>query len=349
MIAEPVALEVHPATDPAWEAFARSHGSLFNSPPWIRALVDAFDLDVRGVMTHRSAGRQALAWAELDDPSGQRRSTLPFCDYFDPMAEGVGFDWGSLGAEPIDSDIGFSIRLRERPELVLPEGLRPASRFGWHSVNLGPSLDQIWSALPGNARQGVRRARRLGAVAAVETDWAAIDEFRRLHVALRREKYGMLAQPPEFFEALSTHFGAADSLGVISARIDGRMVAGVLLLRWGSTAYYKLNASTADGTAVHANDLCMWTSIVHAKERWESQALDLGLSDLDQPGLLRYKMKYASDSGYLVTWSNAASSRLPHQRRFRKVLDDVVATVLADGVPEEVGVRVAANIYRYFC
>lgn len=348
MITQARSHRVDPRTSERWHTIAHRHGSLFNAPPWIRAITDAFDLRVQGEIVDGANGAQALAWAELDDPAGRRRSTLPFCDYFDPMSEGDTYDWDVLGRDLIDDVVAYSIRLRERTDRPLAAGLRSGPRFGWHAVDLRRPLERIWAELPGNARQGIRRARRLGAVAGVETDPKAVEEFRCLHVALRRAKYGMLAQPPEFFEALRTHFGS-DALAVVSARREGQMTAGVLLLRWADTAYYKLNASTPEGTALHANDLCMWTAIEHAKREWHAESLDLGLSDLDQPGLLRYKEKYASERGSLISLSNEAAGLLPHQRQFRAVLNGVATVVLADGVPEEVGVRTASQLYRYFC
>ncbi len=159
----------------------------------------------------------------------------------------------------------------------------------------------------------------------------------------------MLAQPPEYFEALASNFDERDLVVVSARNADGKMIAGITLIRWKSTAYYKFNASSSEGVAAHANDLCMWRAIQHARESWGAQTLDLGLSDLDQPGLLRYKRKYATDEGELVNMANEEGRRLPQRARFFEVLNAIVSVVVEDDVPEDVGVRASSRIYRHFC
>ncbi len=341
---------VDPRVDAAWADLAASHGSLFNSPPWIKTITDAFEISISAeIDTARSGQRTAVAWADLDDPGGCRRSMFPFCDYFDPMTDGAGPGWDTIG-RMLDIE-GSAVTMRVRDQgLPASSGLLSATgRFAWHGVELTSTTGEHWSALPSKARQSIRRAERLGTVVEVERGVAALEEFRRLHVALRREKYRMLAQPPEFFEALASNFDERDLVVVSARNADGKMIAGITLIRWKSTAYYKFNASSSEGVAAHANDLCMWRAIQHARESWGAQTLDLGLSDFDQPGLLRYKRKYATDEGELVNMANEEGRRLPQRARFFEVLNAIVSVVVEDDVPEDVGVRASSRIYRHFC
>ena len=80
------------------------------------------------------------------------------------------------------------------------------------------------------------------------------------------------------------------------AVVDGRPVAGALYLVWQDTVYYKFGASQAEYLALRPNDALHWQLIRWAHDRG-LRALDWGLSDLDQPGLVAYKRKWASTRG----------------------------------------------------
>jgi Acetyltransferase (GNAT) domain len=344
----PETRRVDPRNDVEWADLARRHGSLFSSPPWLRTLGSAFGLDLHADLTTAADGTlHALPYAVLSGAHGPRRSSLPFSDYCDALTNATRFDWSSEGAALAADDVPYSIRLRVTDDDLPDPNLHESDRFAWHAVDLERPLETIWSAVAANARQGVRRAQREDAVATIESTPEAIDEFRMLHVRLRREKYHMLAQPPEFFTALTNEFGPSD-IAVACVRSSGVLVSGILLLRWADVAYYKFNASTPDGLALHANDLCMWTAIEFARDQWGCRSLDLGASDLDQPGLLRYKQKYATTTGELVRYTNGIANDDPVEAEFRSMLDSLVAILTADNVPERVGVDAASILYRHF-
>jgi hypothetical protein len=337
--------DLDPSTDPAWELAAKEFGTLFNSPPWIRAISSAFDIPIRALLHADGPHTQGFLIADIDDACGVRRSTLPFSDYCDPLQNGGPPDWAVLN-HVIEQDIPYTTRIRCLPHAQPPDSLEPQAEFAWHTVGLERAIHEIWDELPSNARQGVRKAQRMGATAGAESA-DSLDEFHRLHVGLRATKFHMLAQPLEYFTALGREFGAGD-LALISARSDSELVAGVVLLKWGDVAYYKFNASRVDGMKMHANDLCMWTAINYAKEEWGCSTLDLGLSDLDQPGLLRYKDKYATDVGRLRTYRNRAA-REATPSPVRSLVNSTVELVTSEGVPEEVRMYAASTFYRYFC
>jgi hypothetical protein len=340
---------VDPCTDTGWAELARRHSTLFTSPPWLRAISTAFDIPVLGQLTSiNGAPIQAIAFANIKDPGGRRRVSLPFSDFCDPFYEGDAFDWSHVGTDIIDDTIPYAIRLRRTPGSNPGDRLSATETYAWHEIDLSRPSAEIWSSLASNARQGIRKAGRDGAVAVVAPGAHDVDEFRRLHVRLRREKYTMLAQPPEFFHAVCEQF-APDDLAVVSVRTRGEMVGAILLLRWGNVAYYKFNASTRDGVAIHANDLCMWTAMEYARDAWGCRALDLGLSDVDQPGLLRYKQKYATTIGEIARYVSPAAAAQNGGGSFRAEINREVACALADGKPDEVSVELSSRVYRYFC
>src|SRR5690606_36881264 len=67
---------------------------------------------------------------------------------------------------------------------------------------------------------------------------------------------------------------------------------GIFFIVDGDTLYYKFKASTE--TALRPNDLLVWTGMKIGRELGLKR-LDFGLSDTAQPGLVRFKQKFATE------------------------------------------------------
>src|SRR5690606_30698311 len=105
--------------------------------------------------------------------------------------------------------------------------------------------------------------------------------FFEMHLRVRKHKYGLLAQPYRFFRSIWDNFLVPGRGRLLLARVDGRVVGGVLYLDWGDTVYYKFNASDPGDLGVRPNDLLVWEGLRRAHEsgmRW----FDFGVSDWDQ-------------------------------------------------------------------
>src|SRR5262245_52504011 len=78
---------VDPTSDGRWEKLAVGPGgSLFVSPPWLRALRDTYSFDFRAaIVTEHGDAVSGFAWAETVDLHGPRAIALPFCDFADPI------------------------------------------------------------------------------------------------------------------------------------------------------------------------------------------------------------------------------------------------------------------------
>lgn len=362
---------VDPCTDPTWADLA-SRGSIFHSPAWLRVLRDGYRLRPRAVMT----GDGGFPWVEVDDIRGVRLVSLPFTDFAGPVGsvrpdsvEGIGVipEAKPLTVRVLVADefgLGADLDLfRDRLEL------NEVGRLAWHWADLGPGghrssgdadsaggepdEDDLWSALASGARQNIRRSRRSGVRVAVRNDLDAMAHYHRLHMGLRKTKYRLLAQPWSFFEALHRHF-SPDRLRVMLARLEDQPelgpVAGVILLCHGDWGYYKLNASTEAGWSVRANDAVMWEAMVQAR-RWGCRWFDFGVSDLDQPGLIRYKNKYATGQGEVVVLRHDADTgaRPWPARLVDRSLPTLTRLLTSPRCPDVVGVQASRVVYRLFC
>ncbi len=339
-------ITVDPCESPLW-ADAAADASLFESPPWLRVLRDAFGVrPVAHMVDTGDATRSVgVAVCQIDDLIGRRQSTLPFSDYSGPVGPCTDSQWSNLLARILADKVTFKIRTMD-PRLARNNAFSETGRAAWHGIDLDGDEEVMWDALDSGARQNIRRARRMGVEVQVETGRAAVAVFEDLHLELRRQKYTMLSQPPEFFDALHHHF--PDDLAVVTASAEGRPISGILLLRWGGRAYYKFNASRMEAQTMRANDLAMWQAMLFAQQSWQCELLDLGLSDLDQPGLIRYKEKYARNSGEIMAYKTATPDESPLSSEAADLARNLAGAVAREGTPPDVCQAVSSSIYRYF-
>src|SRR4051794_29712742 len=81
---------VDPTRDPAWlELLDHPSALLFHSPPWLRAVAEAYDFTIRAYLALDGTGSPVggVPFCELDDIVGRRVVCLPFSDACDPLAE----------------------------------------------------------------------------------------------------------------------------------------------------------------------------------------------------------------------------------------------------------------------
>jgi CelD/BcsL family acetyltransferase involved in cellulose biosynthesis len=155
-----------------------------------------------------------------------------------------------------------------------------------------------------------------------------------------------LAQPFALFERIWHEFSAHDGIVTFLAYVNGDAIAGAVHLMWNDTLYYKFGASRADALNLRPNDALFWAAL-----RWASQhgyhQLDWGLSDLDQPGLVAFKQKWASEERRIVTLRSQSPNANGHQEA-RTVLAELTRLFTDDAVPEKVTEQAGALLYRYF-
>jgi CelD/BcsL family acetyltransferase involved in cellulose biosynthesis len=327
------------------ELAAHPLGSLFSSPPWIEALARTYGFAIQAA-TAGGRAASALLFAHIADLRGERVLSLPFCDYCDPLIEDQA-TWEAL-VQPLLA-YGAPVRLRclRNPVPLADRRFVPVKRALWHGVDLDRDEAELWAGLGGSARQNVRRALRHGVAVRESRAREDVRLFHRLHARLRKAKYRMLAQPVAFFDHLFELFAPEDRLTVLLAEVDGEPVAGILLLQWGGTLYYKFNASTEQ----HArpNDLLMW----HAMRLGRQQGctlLDFGISDPDQPGLIRYKSKYATQTREVVfLQSMPEAGRDPHPDQASPMLARLTRLLTDPSVPDEITEAGGDELYRFFC
>ncbi|MDQ3641356.1 MAG: GNAT family N-acetyltransferase [Actinomycetota bacterium] len=340
---------VDPRSDPRWhDLVAGPGGSLFTSPPWITAVCDSYGFIPEAAVLIDPAGapRGGVAWTDVEDLRGGRRLALPFCDRADPVAADL-TAWQAMSADTFPGDLPFTLRCLDTSPAVADPRWTAVHEAAWHTTALSRPLDDLHAALRPQTRRNIATAERTGVEVILSGESEAVREYHRLHVELRRRKYRMLAQPWDFFDRIWKAFAPTDAIRTALATVDGRPVAGALYLVWQDTVYYKFGASMAEALHHRPNDAVHWAVMQWAHGRG-LRTLDWGLSDLDQPGLCRYKRGWASVEGRIhkLTAGGPLRGRRADVEETLTALTDLLTDPT---VPSAVTERAGALLYRYFC
>ena len=259
---------IDPLTDPRWLALiAGPPAGLFHSPAWLGVLSDAYGLAPRAYVVTDADGapRGGVAFCEVADTLGPRVVALPFSDACDPLIDSSETWRRSSGASrPMACRFTCAvstIRIARRGRAARGGEARALAHAG-RRAGTGRAVGRPRGADPPRHQQGRARRRRRSAPLEGVAD---LREFHRLHVALRKRKYRLLAQPPAFFEAIERRFSDIGGWHPLGAFLGERLIAATIYLRWRDTLYYKFNASDRDALGARPNDLLVWAGITLAR------------------------------------------------------------------------------------
>ncbi len=340
---------VDPVSDPLWRQLVTGRETtLFHSPDWLGVLARTYGFPVQARVILDDAGLPVagMPYVTVRDFM-DRRTSLPFSDFCDPLVSDDD-QWRALVDGLLLEPQRVDLRCLHTDVPLRDDRFTVVDRALWHAIDVRRDEDAIWTDLPGSARRALRRARSAGVEIKVAQDEADLRAFYELHVRVRKYKYGLLAQPYDFMKAIWDVFVAADHGALLLAVIDGQVAAGVMFLEWQDLLYYKFNASAATHLDARPNDLVLWEGMRHAQKRGLGR-VDLGLTDGDQEGLIRYKRKYASEEK-TITLLRHQPPGLPsdNDQLARGMLRDMTRLLTDESVPDTVSAQAGDVLYRYF-
>ena len=284
-----------PATDQRWETMTDTmDADLFHSRPWILALMDAYQFKVEAAVVESQTGSLVggIAYSRIDDLLGDRLVSLPFSDACDPLPKN-GKTWELLFRQLSSFGVPIYLRCLDNENAPHDGRFTTAKCARWHHVPvLAEPEAQLRSICPA-ARRAIRRARREGVCIRTLGKAEGTKEFHRLHVALRKNKYRLLAQPVAFFQSIARRFSAVDGWYPLGAFHEGRLIAVTIYLRWRNRLYYKFNASAPESLYLRPNNLLVWEGLELARSLGCTE-LDFGPSDDNQRGLIRFKRQFGA-------------------------------------------------------
>jgi CelD/BcsL family acetyltransferase involved in cellulose biosynthesis len=341
---------IDPATDGRWATLLNVNtAGLFHSPPWLRAVSDTYSFDIRAhiAIDAEDVPRGGIAFSMVNDIFGQRVVSLPFSDVCEPLVTTPDV-WPNLFARLRKHEVPLHLRCLGKLIERSDTRLNVTKRARWHTLSVAGDPKSIWASFHASARRAIRKAEHGQVVVRPMEGPDSVEGFHRLHVALRKQKYRLLAQPIEFFEAIRHRFDKASGWFPLGAFLEDQLVAATVYLRWRDTLYYKFNASRLSALEMRPNHLLVWAGILLAKSLGCSK-LDLGPSDDDQPGLIQFKRQFGATERelsflrYLPSeWQDEQGSEL------RSLLHKLTQLLTSPDVPDDVAARAGAQLYRYF-
>ncbi len=311
---------------PEWARFVARHpaATCFHQPAWAALIAGCYGFRAFVVVHRDGAGTvvAGLPLVEVRRPAGPRRwICLPFTDECGPLAAAE----GSAAALLRDAD-GLRRRMGVA-DLVVRQAV-PVPEFSARDVAVTHRLalgdpPQGAPRRRGSVRRAIAAADRAGVrVRFGERRTDLLEEFYRLHVLTRRRQ-GVPVQPRRYFDLLWTSMIEPGNGVVALAEQRGEVIAGAVFLTGGRTVTYKYGASDDRFWPVRPNHAVMARAIDWAADRgfgW----FDFGRSDLDNPGLVRFKETWGATTTPLTYASAGGDVDYGGPQRARVLLGAVI-------------------------
>lgn len=264
--------------------------------------------------------------------TGNRLVSLPFSDHCEPLVDNCQqFEALSNFVEKVRETKRLKyVEMRSaNPVLDFGDGFGKATTYCLHRLDLRPSLDELYKGFHKDCIQRkISRAEREGLV--YETGRSEL-LLRRMYdlLQLTRSRHHLPPQPIGWFKNLLACMGKDACIRIASK--DGQPVAGILTLEQGKTMVYKYGGSDTHFNSVGGTAMLFWHAIKDAKQAG-IEVLDLGRSDLDNPGLIAFKRRWGAESVVLNTWRAPTGVASPKRERLKVECTKKIFSRLPDSI-----------------
>lgn len=311
---------IDPLRDDRWPELIARHpnASVFHTRGWLGALQATYGFAPVAFTT--SAPNENLTNAVLFCSvnswlTGSRFVSLPFSDHCEPLIE-CAEQFGALCAH------AEMLRVREgrkyvemrsaNPCLELAKEFGRANTYTLHRLDLRPSLNALHKGFHKDCIQRrISRAERESLTYEAGRSPLLLQQLYGL-LQLTRLRRQLPPQPFEWFQNLVACMGKDVCIRIVSK--GSQPIAGIMTLDHGRKMVYKYGGSDAKLNNLGATPLLFWRAIEDAKDAGMEE-LDLGRSDLDNPGLITFKDRWSAARSTLTTWrapAMIASSSFDH-------------------------------------
>ncbi len=276
--------------------------------------------------------------------TGNRLVSLPFSDHCEPLLADASelCDFvASLREECARWRAGY-FELRLLPGHEISDRILVRSQtYYLHTLDLIPPLEEVFGRLHKDSIQ--RRIRRAGRELSCEVGRSGelVDEFYRLLMMTRR-RHHVPPQPRAWFRNLVECMGP--NLQISVAQKNGVSIAAMLTLRHGSTVVYKYGASDQNFHYLGGVPYLFWNLVKASKESGVTE-IDLGRSDLNNHGLIRFKDRFGTTRKLMTYFRHPQAEERPAMPNWIPRSLGRVLSLLPTAVMPAVG-RV---IYRHIC
>ncbi len=291
-------IALDPLADPRWEALVNRHprAGVFHTRAWLEVLHRTYGYRpvVYGLTSPEKELLGGIVFCEIRSwLTGRRLVSLPFSDHCEPLVEGPSELPQLLvpAKSQLQGGLWRYVEVRPLgPELSQGMG-QPSRKYILHRLGLRPTIEILYKKLHADSiRRKLHRAEREGLQVEIGDSEALLAEFYGLHVITRRRQ-GAPPHPLKWFRNILHCLGKDAKLRI--ARKGQRPVSAVLTLEKGTTLVYKYGCSDANFHNLGAMPFVLWNMICDAKARGMLE-VDMGRSDLDNPGLITFKDRWGA-------------------------------------------------------
>ena len=333
--------ELDPLADSRWAALVATHprASVFHTCSWISALKQTYGYRPLVLTTCPPSAplTEGIVFCEVRSwLTGRRLVSLPFSDHCEPLFN----DLEALNTVLMHArravEQGHYKRMEIRPCLAPDggiQGFQPKGDAVFHRLDLSAPADQLFRSFHKDCIQRkIRRAERENLIYEEGNSEEQLNDFYRLMVMTRR-RHGLPPQPLAWFRALIAACGP--DLKIRIARKDGAAVASIVTLSHRQTMVYKYGCSNVNANKYGGTPMLFWKTIQEAKAKGQNE-LDMGRSDLDDPGLSVFKEHWGSVPTPLNYWRYPAQD-LRTRSTWRHYLTNRVISASPDRVLQLAG------------
>jgi Acetyltransferase (GNAT) domain len=322
-------IEFDPCVDARWLPFVRrfTRATIFHCVSWLQALRQTYGFRTMAVGRVSSSGTlsSGVLFCEIRSwLTGNRLVSLPFSDHCEPLVENrdelrllLAYvsqqrkkrNWRYIEIRPVSPEYSDAVG-----------GTHP--RFVLHRLDLRPTTEELFRKLHADSiRRKIQKAEKSGLTIKSGRSDGLLADFFRLHVLTRKRQLSP-PHPIAWFRNVLKCLG--DSACIRIAYVEETPAAAVFTLANEATVVYKYGCSDEQFHRLGAMPFVFWDMIREAK-RTDKEELDLGRSDLNNPGLITFKERWGAQGRPLIySRSPAAGNVLEHSagsgRPFKQLL-----------------------------
>lgn len=343
---------LNPIVDCRWSEFLQTRGeaSAFHTSGWLQTLKTTYGYEPivfttcapRAALTNGIVLCQIRSWL-----TGSRWVSLPFADHCAPLYERADDLYSLLEAIAYESrkqGVGHvEIRALDSSDSGLAErtSFVAAETFKLHVLDLGPTVEQILNACDRSSVQ--RRLRHATREKLTYEEGIGADLLRKFYylMVLTRRRHGVPPQPPSWFRNLVTFLG--DKATIRVASIGESPIAAVLTFSHNDVVMYKYGCSDERHHKLGGMVSLFWQCIQHAKSSG-AHTFDMGRSDVNNPGLIRFKANWGTKEIPLIYRRSpqASSTRSAQWQKGKQVGGAVLSRL-----PSSFLIAIGKTLYRH--
>ena len=187
------------------------------------------------------------------------------------------------------------IRITEKSNnsIIVPPGYRQC--LSWqHILDIqGKNEESLWAGYKKRVRRDVRRAERLGITITPVQNEEEIDKYYHLYIQTMIRNRAFRPHTKKFYNAIYHFLAKKENASFLLAKLNGRVIGGLIVILVDDTAYYLGNASDVKYLKFCPNDLLLHSGIKLALSR-NLKYFDFMTTSYDDYALIHFKEKWGT-------------------------------------------------------